>query len=36
MDEEHLLDIKENVDYFPVVQGYGPDASATLFKPQEQ
>ena len=35
-DEEHLINIKEDVDYFPVVQGYGPDVSATLFKPQEQ
>jgi len=33
-DKEVAVDIKENIDYFPVMQG-GIDASATLFKPQD-
>jgi hypothetical protein len=34
-DEVHDVDIKEDVDYFPVIQGTISGASATLFKPQE-
>ena len=33
-DKEYALDIKEDIDYFPVIQG-GLGASASLFKPQE-
>lgn len=35
-DEEHLINIKDDVDYFPVIQGQERDAAASLFKPQEQ
>ena len=34
-DEEHAVDIKEGVDYFPVIQGTS-GSSAILFKPEEQ
>ena len=34
-DEEHAVDIKEGVDYFPVIQGHTPGSSATLFKPEQ-
>ena len=34
-DEELSFDIKEDVDYFPVIQGAN-GSSATLFKAQEQ
>ena len=33
-DKEYALDIKEDVDYFPVIQGT-VGGSATLFKPQD-
>ena len=33
-DEEQAVDIKEGIDYFPVMEG-GIGDSATLFKPQE-
>ena len=33
-DKEYAVDIKEDIDYFPVIQG-AADASATLFKPQD-
>ena len=33
-DKELAVDIKEDIDYFPVMEG-GDGASATLFKPQD-
>ena len=36
-DEEYAVDIKEDVDYSPTIQGYkDAETSATLFKPQEK
>ena len=32
-DQEYSMDIKEDLDYFPVIQGFSIPSAASLFKP---